>query len=379
MKWEKNCHDLWFCWDWKLKSKFEGDIESDLWAIVDESQYYFIGLSPIICDNDGVEDVVWSLFLNCCRCLGEDQPAVEGDGQQEVVLGGENEGNDNEDGGIESYHNVNGDVKEEVDVESESQSPNNGDGDTGEEVVVEVGIEAHDNVNGMANEKAFVHGEEDLADNVNDEAYEDHVVECEIEAKHVFGDGEGEVGGEDPVVECEVEVEHIVRDGEEELGGKIDNEEDDEYEVSSWTKSEGDVMSGDELYDVRIERDDMEDELYDPSQPVQPTETQPSQPVQPTQTQASQPLQPTQTQPSQITGRAPILLSQPQQGNMITQGTQIPLPSQPTQISSFNVVDPPTRPNYREKLSYRKGPISKQQGPNFNHFAAVFCFFKLNV
>jgi len=116
-----------------------------------------------------------------------------------------------------------------------------------------------------------------------------------------------------------------------------------------------------------------------PSQPVQPTETQPSQPVQPTQTQASQPLQPTQTQPSQITGRAPILLSQPQQGNMITQGTQIPLPSQPTQISSFNVVDPPTRPNYREKLSYRKGPISKQQGPNFNHFAAVFCFFKLNV
>jgi len=193
----------------------------------------------------------------------EDQPAVEGDGQQEVVLGGENEGNDNEDGGIESYHNVNGDVKEEVDVESESQSPNNGDGDTGEEVVVEVGIEAHDNVNGMANEKAFVHGEEDLADNVNDEAYEDHVVECEIEAKHVFGDGEGEVGGEDPVVECEVEVEHIVRDGEEELGGKIDNEEDDEYEVSSWTKSEGDVMSGDELYDVRIERDDMEDELYD--------------------------------------------------------------------------------------------------------------------
>jgi len=38
----------------------------------------------------------------------EDQPAVEGDGQQEEVVGGENEGNDNEEGSIESYHNMDG-------------------------------------------------------------------------------------------------------------------------------------------------------------------------------------------------------------------------------------------------------------------------------
>ena len=33
--------------------------------------------------------------------------------------------------------------------------------------------------------------------------------------------------------------------------------------MSSWTESEGDVMNEDELYDVRIDRDDMENELYE--------------------------------------------------------------------------------------------------------------------
>jgi len=107
------------------------------------------------------------------------------------------------------------------------------DGDIGEEVIVEVGIEAHDNVNGVAKEQVSIQGEIHLADNMDGEAYEDPVVECE--AEHVVGDGEEEVGGEDPIVECEIEVEHIVGDGEEELGGETDIEEDDEYEVSSWT------------------------------------------------------------------------------------------------------------------------------------------------
>jgi len=34
------------------------------------SQYNFIGLSAITCDGDGVGHVVWSLFLNYCRCVG---------------------------------------------------------------------------------------------------------------------------------------------------------------------------------------------------------------------------------------------------------------------------------------------------------------------
>ena len=122
----------------------------------------------------------------------EDQPVVEGDGQQEAVVGAENGGNDN----------VDGDVEEEVVVEIENESPNNVDGVTGEEVVVEVGIEAHDNVNGVVNEQVSVQGEEDLVDNC--EAYKDSGVECEIEAEHVVGDGEEEVGGEDPIIECEI-------------------------------------------------------------------------------------------------------------------------------------------------------------------------------
>jgi len=57
----------------------------------------------------------------------KDQPAMEGDGQQEAVVGAENEGNDNEEGGIESNHNVDGDVEEEVAIEIDNESPNNVD------------------------------------------------------------------------------------------------------------------------------------------------------------------------------------------------------------------------------------------------------------
>jgi len=76
--------------------------------------------------------------------------------------------------------------------------------------------------------------------------------------------------------------------------------------------------------------------------------------VQPIESQPTQPVEAQQVTQSQITGSALILPSKPQQG------TQTPIQSQPTQISSCNVSDPPTRPTFREKISYRRGPISKQ-------------------
>ena len=52
------------------RSVFEAFLVSMLSFLLPLSQYYFIGLSPMICDGDGVEYVVWSLFLNYCRCVG---------------------------------------------------------------------------------------------------------------------------------------------------------------------------------------------------------------------------------------------------------------------------------------------------------------------
>jgi len=81
---------------------------------------------------------------------------------------------------------------------------------------------------------------------------------------------------------------------------------------------------------------------------TQGTQSHQGQAVQPTESQPTQPVEAQQVTQSQITATAPILPSQPQHG------------TQTTQISSCNVSDPPTRPTFREKISYRRGPISKQ-------------------
>ncbi|QCE07851.1 hypothetical protein DEO72_LG9g2871 [Vigna unguiculata] len=87
---------------------------------------------------------------------------------------------------------------------------------------------------------------------------------------------------------------------------------------------------------------------------TQVTQSHQGQAVQPIESQPTQLVEAQQVTQSQLTGSAPILPSKPQQG------TQTPIQSQPTQISSCNVSDPPTRPTFREKISYKRGPISKQ-------------------
>jgi len=153
----------------------------------------------------------------------EDQPAVEGDGGvagEEVAVQTENESRDG-DIGVANEDVCVGDGEEEL--------PDKENGVGNEEVCVGDGEEElPDKENGVGNEEVCVRdGEEALADKVNTEVGEE--------------------------------------DGEHEVGGETGNEEDDEYEVSSWTESEGDVMNEDELYDVRIDRDDMDDELHEVS------------------------------------------------------------------------------------------------------------------
>jgi len=58
-------------------------------------------------------------------------------------------------------------------------------------------------------------------------------------------------------VEAEADEEDVVE------GEENNYEGDDDYEVRSWNGSEEEVMGEDELYDVRIEREELEDDLYD--------------------------------------------------------------------------------------------------------------------
>ncbi|QCD85636.1 mitochondrial inner membrane protease subunit 1 [Vigna unguiculata] len=170
--------------DNERRSVFEAFLLSMLSFLLPLSQYCFIGLSPIICDDDGVEYVV---AVECLDGVANEDVCV-GDGEEELA----------------------------------------------------------DKDNRVANEDVCVgNGEEELADKEN----------CVGNEEVCVGDGEEALADK---VNTEVGEE----DGEHEVGGETGNEEDDEYEVSSWIESEGDVMNEDELYDVRIDRDDMEDELH---------------------------------------------------------------------------------------------------------------------
>jgi len=97
------------------------------------------------------------------------------------------------------------------------------------------------------------------------------------------------------------------------------------------------------------------------TQASQPTESlQPSQHTQPTQ-----PTDMSGAQQSQITASKPVVpaatnqqQSHPTQAtqNSSCQQTQVP---QPSQITSTNQIQPTTTTTFREKLSFRRGPITK--------------------
>ena len=196
-------------------------------------------------------------------------------------------------GGIEAEVAVNGTVEGEVDVETQTDEEHvvvggvevevgvdvagQGEGDDHmeaavdeEHVRVEVGV-------GCANKGE---GDVEVEVQANEEVIVMSGVEVEVE---MDGAGEGEMEGEpdeEPVEvggagenEGEVEVEATeqpdmdveVEDDEEDAveGEETDYEGDDDYEVRSWTDSKEEVIGKDELYDVRIETEELEDDLFD--------------------------------------------------------------------------------------------------------------------
>ena len=85
-----------------------------------------------------------------------------------------------------------------------------------------------------------------------------------------------------------------------------------------------------------------------PADPTQPSQSTP----QTDHTQPSQPIPPTQcTQPSQTTE-----VSQPQNHTLPTQASQT-LPTQASQTTAVHQMQSTTIAAYREKLSFRRGPI----------------------
>jgi len=70
-------------------------------------------------------------------------------------------------------------------------------------------------------------------------------------------------GEEEDVMEGVSEAKDNVDGKAEEVGVEAGCEGDDDFEVTSWTESEGEVTSEDELFYVRIKGDELEDELYD--------------------------------------------------------------------------------------------------------------------
>ena len=187
-------------------------------------------------------------------------------------------------GGTEAKVVVDGAVEGEVDVETRGGEEPAVVGEVEVEAGVEVGVDVAGEGEGDGHMEAAVDeehvgvevgvGPADKGEGEMEGAGEGEIEgEPDEEPVEVGGAGEneGEIEGEpdeEPVEvggagenEGEVEVEHDEEDVVE--GEETDYEGDDDYEVRSWTDSEEEVMGEDELFDVRIEIKELEDDLFD--------------------------------------------------------------------------------------------------------------------